>query len=174
MIDYNNVERRFVGVIVERRTLDNPWADNAWLPLVVLPDVPETPAWTEIERGKDFVRYYAGAAALEMFPTETETLVHNLDSGAPCIFVTLRRRSGEVVPGREVDLFAATACVGTAEVMTEAGDDIVHPVPMPAEIAGWVAEFVVRHHVERPKYKRKRQRADPDRVAPPPRPARGE
>ena len=163
MIEYVNVERRRIGVVVERRALDNPWTDHAWLPVAVLPEEPETPAWTELARGPGFIRYYAGGAALELFPRETETLVHNLDSGAPQVFVTLRRQAGE----REIALHAATACVGTAEVMTEAGDDIVHPVPMPAEIAAWVAEFAARHHVERPKYKRERQRVDPNRLTRP-------
>ena len=48
------------------------------------------------------------------------------------------------------------------EAMTEAGNNIVEPVPMPQPIAELVAAFVGEHHVERQFFKRKRDRANPE------------
>ena len=46
--------------------------------------------------------------------------------------------------------------------MTEAGNNIVEPVPMPDPIRDAVAAFVAEHHVEQAFVKRKRDRADPE------------
>ena len=35
-----------VGVVVERRPLDNPWIDHVWLPSGILPGAPAVEAWT--------------------------------------------------------------------------------------------------------------------------------
>jgi hypothetical protein len=39
---------------------------------------------------------------------------------------------------------------------------IVEAVPMPAELQRWIAAFVDTFHVERPFFKRRRDRPDPD------------
>jgi hypothetical protein len=49
--------------------------------------------------------------------------------------------------------------------MTEAGNNIVEPVPMPEPIRETVAAFVAEHHVEREFFKRKRDRPDPESLA---------
>ena len=46
--------------------------------------------------------------------------------------------------------------------MTEAGSNIVEPVPMPDVVRDTVAAFVAEHHVEEVFVKRKRDRADPE------------
>ena len=48
--------------------------------------------------------------------------------------------------------------------MFESGCDVIGTVPMPPEIASWVAAFVDRFHVERVFHKRKRDRASGDRL----------
>jgi Protein of unknown function (DUF3305) len=70
---------------------------------------------------------------------------------------------------READppyaLFMVTADPAEGEGMTEAGNDLVEAVPMPALIQEAIADFVAEHHVERTFVKRKRDRADPDVLA---------
>ena len=52
--------------------------------------------------------------------------------------------------------------------MTEAGSNIVEPVPMPDTIRDAVAAFVAEHHVEEAFVKRKRDRAEPGIARTPP------
>ncbi len=56
-----------------------------------------------------------------------------------------------------------TADPTEGEAMFESGCDVIGTVPMPPEIASWIAAFVDRFHVERVFHKRKRDRASGDR-----------
>ena len=51
------------------------------------------------------------------------------------------------------------------EALSETGTDLVDVVAMPDAVRAEVEDFIARHHVERPFYKRKRDRADPESLA---------
>lgn len=150
-----------VGVVVERRRLNNPWIDHAWHAVQVLPGVPAAPTWTKLAEGDGWERYYAGASELQLFRRETISYKYNLESRQPSIFVVLRRCNDE----RGIMLHLATVCAGEAHAYAESMDDIVESVPIPDEIRDWVADYVARHHVEEKFYKRKRTRADTEALA---------
>ena len=57
-----------VGVIVERRALDNPWIDHVWMPVAVLAGAPTVAPWTVLHETGGLTRFYAGAFELELFP----------------------------------------------------------------------------------------------------------
>ncbi len=148
-------ERRRVGVVVERHALASRWATHRWHPAAVLAAVPDTAAWTAIESSGAIARYYAGEAELVLVPSETESYRFNLESRTPSAWVVLR----PTVPtgdGREIELLTVTLSPSEAEAQSGAGDDVIEAVPLPPELAAWMADFVERHHVERPKFKRKR------------------
>jgi len=63
------------------------------------------------------------------------------------------------------DIVAVTADPAEGEALTESGNDLVDVVPMPPPVREVVEAFVTEHHVERPFYKRKRDRADPEALA---------
>jgi hypothetical protein len=73
-------------------------------------------------------------------------------------------RSTGVEPSYEI--FAVTADPSEGEAFTEAGGDLVDVVPMPQSVRVVIDGFVAEHHVERPFYKRERDRADPEALAP--------
>ena len=150
-----------IAVIVERHAIDNPWISHSWKVVEVLPGSPTASPWTVIATGPGWTRYLAGVTALELYRRETETYKYNVEAEAPAVYVFLRRDDGD--PG--IVLLGATVCVGEAEAHSDAGDDIVEATPMPPAIHAWVAEFVAAHHVERPFYKRKRDRANPEAMA---------
>ena len=54
---------REVGVVVRRRSIDNPWVDQLWSPVMILDEVPATAPWTELSTESDATTYYAGAAS---------------------------------------------------------------------------------------------------------------
>lgn len=146
-------ERREVGVIAERQAVDNPWQDHRWRVIEVLPGPAGAAPWTLLAETPTMRRYFAGNAELVLYPLETETLKHNLDGPNPAVYVFLRQAG--TVTG--MDVLGATVCAGEAQAHVDTGSDLVELVPMPAEIAAWVAEFVARHHVERAQYKRRRE-----------------
>jgi hypothetical protein len=149
-----------LGVVLERRQGVTAWADEIWQPVAVLPGVPELPAGSALGGG----RFYAGAFEMEWHRADTPTYRDNLATLAPRIWVVLRPR-GEGVPGGTPggmpegmpDVVRVTADPAEGEAFTEAGSDLVETVPMPAEIAAALAEFIAAHHVERAFVKRKRR-----------------
>jgi hypothetical protein len=150
---------REVGVVVRRRSIDNPWIDQLWSPAMILDEVPSTAPWTVLSTEGDATTYYAGAASIDLFSAETANYRDNLAEGAPRIWVALRRQDG----GAELELTKVTADPTEGEAMFESGCDVIGTVPMPPEIASWIAAFVERFHVERVFHKRKRDRAAGDR-----------
>jgi hypothetical protein len=150
-----------VGVVVERRPLDNPWIDHVWLPSGILPGAPAAEAWTMLREEAGVRQFYAGPHAISFFSTETAHYRDNLLSGSPKIWVSLRRTDAEP----PVTIIGVTADPAEGEAFTEAGDDTVEAVAMPPEIAARLAEFVETHHVERSFEKRRRDKADPDALA---------
>jgi hypothetical protein len=148
-------ERREIGVVVERHALASRWATHRWHPAAVLLDVPETAPWTKLSEEGGVARYYAGAATLTLVPSECESYLYNLESRAPQIWVVLQPVSPGP-DGRDVALESVTAAAGEAEVLAGGVDIIVESVPMPDEIAQWVAAFAAAHHTEKPRFKRKR------------------
>ena len=154
-------EDLIVGVVVERRTLDNPWIDHTWLASAILPGAPAVEAWTALSERDGVRQVYAGPHKISFFSIETAHYRDNLLSGSPKIWVSLRRMDGEP----PVSVIGVTADPAEGEAFTEAGDDIVEALAMPAEIAERLADFVQAHHVERAFHKRRRDEADPEALA---------
>jgi hypothetical protein len=154
-------ERNFeVGVVIEKRRLKSVWASHAWLPHAVLPAVPDTAPGTPLEGGQDAGTFYAGVAIVRLTPSETAHYRDNLRSGNPSLWVGLRA-TGE--DAHEVSIVTADPYEG--EALAGALGEIIEAVPMPPEIQDKVAAFVEAFHVERPFFKRKRDRADPNALA---------
>jgi hypothetical protein len=122
----------------------------------LLPGQPLTPPWTLLAEGSGWQRLYAGALTIELVPAATEAYRNNLASSRPAAYVILRRA------GEGMALLAATVDPGEVEAHADAGDDLIEAVSLPSWIAAWIEGFVARHHVERPFYKRQRDRAELD------------
>ena len=150
-----------VGIVVERCKANSPWIDFTWKPVIALPGPPDAAPWTLLSRDGDDATLYAGAAEIALYRTETAYYRDNLASGAPMLWVALRATGVEP----PYELFAVTADPAEGEALTETGNDIVDVVAMPETVQTIIAEFIAEHHVERPFYKRKRDRADPDALA---------
>lgn len=150
-----------VGIVVERSKAASAWADFVWRPVAALPGAPDTAAWTVLDSDAETTRFYAGSADVGLFGSETPRYVDNLASGAPSLWVVLRRTDGDP----PYALFLVTADPSEGEALTQGGDDMVEPVPMPPAVQETIAGFVAQHPVAETFYKRKQQRADPDALA---------
>ena len=150
-----------VGVVVERRKAQSPWIDFTWKPIAVLAGLPDASPWTMLSEDGDAATFYAGAVEIELYRTETANYLGNLGTGAPMLWVALRPTG--VDPPYEI--FAVTADPSEGEAWTQSDGDLVDVVPMPDAVRAVVEAFIAEHHVERPFYKRKRDRADPEALA---------
>jgi hypothetical protein len=150
-----------VGVVVERVEAQSQWVDFLWKPATVLAGLPDVAPWTVLNADSERMAFYAGPAEIDLYRTETGNYRNNLASGAPMLWVALRPTGVEP----PYDILAVTADPAEGEALTEAGNDLVDVVPMPAAVREVIEAFVAEHHVERPFYKRERDRADPEALA---------
>jgi hypothetical protein len=144
-----------VGVAVERRKANSPWLDAVWRPVSVFVGIPAAAPWTVLDSNDDATTFYAGQAAIDLYRTETANYRSNLDSGAPLLWVILRPTGDEPA----FELQAVTADPAEGEALTGAGNDLVETVPMAPSISAAIRAFVAEHHVERPMFKRQRDRS---------------
>ncbi len=146
-----------VGIVVERRRIDSPWADHAWAPLAVLPEPPALAPWTELKREPDRTSFYLGPAVLTLHSVDTAHFRENFQAGRAKLWVAVRPTGIEP----ELELVGVTADPFEGEDYCENVGDIIEALPMPAGIAEQVLAFFDAHHVEREFIKRKRQEHDP-------------
>jgi hypothetical protein len=105
---------------------------------------------------EDCTTFYAGTTVIEFHVGDSPNYRDNLTSSAPSVWVALRSTEGDP-PYR---VFAATVDPAEGEAFTETGVDLIEAVPMPDLIREALAAFVAEHYVERPFFKRKRDRAN--------------
>ena len=147
---------REVGVVVRRAKVDNPWIDHVWSPEAVLVEAPATLPGALLSREDEAELFYAGAATIELYKSETGNYRDNLIDGAPFLWVALRK-----TPEGGVELAAVTPDPTEGESLFESGL-LVGKAAMPAEIASWIAAYVDEFHVERVFLKRERDKSGPD------------
>lgn len=153
-----------LGIVLERRRLDHPWKDHAWVPVDVIPGAPARDPggdWLLLKAGDGWARYHSATLPLELFRKETDAYKLALAQVPPRVFVILRTDE-EAGATHEVAPFAVTASPSEAQDYLDTNDDIVEPVPMPAEVIAFVHDFIEQHHVDEPFFKRKRKRHNPD------------
>lgn len=150
-----------VGIVVERRKTDSPWVDFIWRGVAVLPDEPKMEPWTLLREQEEATLFYAGSAAVDLYPSETARYRENLTSGNPSIWVILSPSDGPWLYA----VAATTADPAEGESFTEAGANLVEAVPMPEAIRELIENFVAEHHVEREFVKRKQRRVDTEALA---------
>lgn len=143
-----------VGVVVERHKATSPWLDYVWRPVSVMVGAPSAAPWTQLGRSGDMVTFYAGAATIELHRTETANYISNLGSGSPLLWVVLQPTQTDP----PYELLTVTADPAEGEASTEAGNNLVETVPMPDSVVAALETFVAEHHVERPFYKRQRDK----------------
>ena len=150
-----------IGIVVERRRAQSTWIDFTWKPVTALAGLPGATPWTMLSQDGDGATFYAGAAEIELYRTETTNYRDNLGSGAPMLWVALRPTGVE--PPYEI--FGVTADPAEGEAWTQSGTDLVEVVSMPEPVRATIDGFVAEHHVEQPFHKRERDRADPEALA---------
>lgn len=153
-----NTDTRQIGVVLRRSPVDHPWQDHVWAPEAVLALAPEAEAGTSLGQDGAAQLVYGGAVTLDLYSSDTAFYRENLLTGEPKIWIALKRDEDS----GDMSVMLATADPNEGEISFESGADIVATVPMPYEIAGWIAGFCDAFHVERPFIKRQRDKSGPD------------
>jgi hypothetical protein len=78
----------------------------------------------------------------------------------PALWVVLRPTAANS-SSPAFDILTVTADPSEGEALTDAGNNLVATVPMPAAIIETIDSFIAEHHVERPFNKRQRDRGEP-------------
>lgn len=150
-----------VGIVVERRELDNRWQKVAWKPVGVLPGASPVEKKKTLLSGKGWVRYHMATLPLTLHRKETLAYKTNLNDRPPRLFVVLRTID-EPDAEEEVRPFLVTASPFEAQDYLDSGEDIIEGVTMPDAVIAWVRAFCDHHHVDEPFKKRKRRPHSPD------------
>ena len=145
-----------VGVVVERRKAQSPWADFTWQPVAVLSGMPDAAPWTVLSENAETTMFYAGSARIELHAGDAANYRDNLSTGEPKLWVVLRPTERE----QPFDVVCVTADGSEGEGFTAAGNDIVDLVPMPDAIRALTDAFVAAHKIEQPFFKRTRDHAN--------------
>ena len=85
------LERLTVGIIVERRKIDNPWQKFRWEPVDVVPGITVEPGaeWKLLREENDWAHFLVGSKDIELFRSETEGHRLNLSNNISRVFVVL-------------------------------------------------------------------------------------
>jgi len=129
---------------MERRALANRWQSEEWRVADVVP-------WEAAAGEPRKLREDAGTAQwlwpgfeIALFRDEAEGYYLNLSSGAPVIFVMWRLEDGQGVPK------IVTVSYNEAGRMLDGGEQVDN-VPLPVDMAGWLATFTDEHLKPEPK-----------------------
>lgn len=156
----NPPDRVTVGVLVAKRKLTGPWADHAWLPVGVLSAPAEAAPWTRLSADDNQELFYGGPFEIELHRGDTSHYRDNLVSGRPSLWIALRPLGADA---HEVSTVTPDPYEG--EALAGAIGEIIEAVPMPETVQAVVAAFVAAHHIERPFFKRKRDRQNSESLA---------
>lgn len=143
-----------IGVVVRKSPGVTRWAKWAWRAVGILPGA--GPAdWLVLRSENDVTEYHAATLPLELYVSDTEAYVHELETREPSVYVILSpdARSQE----RPWRVSFVTASPYEGQDYCDSAEALVEKVPMPEGMQAWVADFVDRHHEEEVFEKRTRK-----------------
>jgi hypothetical protein len=146
-----------VGIVVEKKAIDHPWAEARWRPVSLLPGYSGEARWQEVARGEGWCQFLCAVLPLTLHRKETEAYRVNLQDEAPLAYVVLRE-SENPDSLHEIEAVQVTASPFDAQDFLDSGDDIVESLAMPESMADLLRAFVAAHHVEEP-FKKRKQKA---------------
>lgn len=155
---YPDSQSMALGVVIERRDIENRWQSHQWRLVDVIPGAAEIDAPRLLREGPGWAQYHVATPSAVLHRGETEGYKRNLSNAQPVVYVLLRF-DGEADDDMPLPSLV-TVCPYEAQDYLDAGDlsnELVESVPMPDAIRSWVQDYVEAHHVDEPFKKRKRK-----------------
>ena len=132
-----------IAVIMQRRTLQHRWADEAWSAVGVVPDRGNLPRLQVLGESPERDYYLVSGLELELYTDENEGYYENVIAPESKVFVLWRMEDGRAIPARA----SVSYVEGTR--MFDSGES-ADGVTMPAEIYAWVAGYLREHYTPKP------------------------
>lgn len=137
-----------IAVIMQRRTVAHPWADDAWAAVGVVPDSGKLAPLVPLFSTKESESYLVSGLRLDLYPDENDGYFENWVAPAPKVFVMWRMQDDRAMP------LQASVSYAEGTRMLDSGDP-ADGVAMPPEIHAWLAQYLERHY--EPRQRRGRQ-----------------
>jgi len=133
-----------IAVIMQRRALDHPWAQEAWSAVGVVQDRGDLPPFQPLARNEEREHYLVSGLQLELYPDENDGYFENCVAPEPKVFVMWRMRDGRAMPVQ------ASVSYGEGTRMFDSGE-CADGVAMPGEIHAWLAAYLEQHYQPQPR-----------------------
>ncbi|MBB5720409.1 hypothetical protein FHS72_000013 [Loktanella ponticola] len=150
-----------VGVVIRKSPGVTRWMKWAWRAVGILPGAPPAD-WAVLHRDGDVTEFHAATLPLELYVSDTEAYVHELQTREPSLYIVLSPNTASREMPWKVTLVTASPYEG--QDYCDSDEVMVEKVAMPEGMKAWVADFVSRHHEEEAFVKRKRKNTDVDSV----------
>ena len=133
-----------IAVIMQRRKLEHRWADEAWGAVGVVPDRGNLPPLQVLGESPERDYYLVSGLELELYTDENEGYYENCMAPESKVFVLWRMVDGRAMPVRA----SVSYVEGTR--MFDSGES-ADGVAMPAEIHGWLVDYLRRLYQPKPR-----------------------
>lgn len=141
-----------VGIVMRRTPGVTRWVAQVWNFTGIIPHAPPAD-WKMLREDGEMAEYHAATLTVQMHRKDTDSLVQNLTSAQPSVWVALRGTGRPTPKLVTVSPFEASFHDVDAE-------DRIEKVAMPAGMVEWVETFVALHHEDDPFVKRRRDRRE--------------
>jgi hypothetical protein len=132
-----------IAVVMQRRALQNRWADHAWEPAGVVAGYADETAPRALRDDAALAQWLHPGFTLVIHKDEAEGYYLNVSSTNPSVFILWRMDGDRAVP--------AEVTVSSEEAgRWMDGGHSVDRVAMPAEIFAWVGEWVENNYRPQP------------------------
>ena len=133
-----------IAVLMQRRTVQHRWADEAWEAVGVVPDRGDLPPVQVLSQSPERDYYLVSGLELELYPDENEGYYENCVAPESKVFVLWRMENGRAMPVRA----SVSYVEGTR--MFDSGEN-ADGVTMSAEIYAWLAGYLRAHYQPKPR-----------------------
>jgi hypothetical protein len=133
-----------IAVLMQRRTVQHRWADEAWEAVGVVPDRGDLPPVQVLSQSAERDYYLVSGLELELYPDENEGYYENCVAPESKVFVLWRMENGRAMPVRA----SVSYVEGTR--MFDSGEN-ADGVTMSAEIYAWLAGYLRAHYQPKPR-----------------------
>jgi hypothetical protein len=131
-----------IAVIMQRRSVDHPWATDAWAAVGVLPDPGSLPPLQPLSHGEGREAYLVSGLQLQLYPDEDDGYFENCMAPESKVFVMWRMQGGRAMP------IQASVSYAEGTRMFDSGES-ADGVAMPPEIHAWLSAYLREHYQPR-------------------------
>jgi len=128
-----------VGVLIERRKSNHPWADFVWKGIGVVPNASPTDGWQTAVQGGDVTQFLYSPVRLGLHRRMGEAYDANVETGTPALWILLDEADTDPVP---FQVRGVTADPYEAQGRLDSAEGLVERVEMPREILTWAVAFL--------------------------------